>query len=76
MVGRQLRRLGHVVVQTPKYIKALNWYLDHLGLIVSDFCHYPGQRERGPILSFIRCDRGSVPGGISASTSPRSNMRG
>ena len=50
-----------MVVQTPKYIEALNWYLDHLGLIVSDFCHYPDQRERGPILSFIRCDRGSSP---------------
>ena len=60
-VPTTVQRLGHIVVQTPKYIEALNWYLDHLGLIVSDFCHYPGQRERGPILSFIRCDRGSIP---------------
>ena len=30
-------------------------------MIVSDFCFYPGQRERGPIMSFIRCDRGSTP---------------
>ena len=56
-----VQRLGHIVLQTPKYIEALNWYLDHLGLIVSDFCYYPGQRERGPIMSFIRCDRGSTP---------------
>ena len=56
-----VQRLGHIVLQTPKYIEALNWYLDHLGLIVSDFCYYPGQRERGPIMSFIRCDRGSAP---------------
>jgi catechol 2,3-dioxygenase-like lactoylglutathione lyase family enzyme len=55
------QRLGHVVVQTPKYVEALNWYLDHLGLIVSDFCFYPGQRERGPIMSYIRCDRGRSP---------------
>jgi hypothetical protein len=60
-VPTTVQRLGHVVLQTPKYIEALNWYLDTLGMIVSDFCHYPGQRERGPILSFIRCDRGSVP---------------
>src|SRR5271157_698673 len=60
-VPARVQRLGHIVLQTPKYIEALNWYLDHLGLIVSDFCYYPGQRERGPIMSFIRCDRGSTP---------------
>ncbi|OBH88978.1 VOC family protein [Mycobacterium sp. E2989] len=60
-VPARVQRLGHIVLQTPKYIEALNWYLDHLGLIVSDFCYYPGQRERGPVMSFIRCDRGSVP---------------
>jgi hypothetical protein len=60
-VPTNVQRLGHIVLQTTKYIEALNWYLDHLGLIVSDFCFYPGQRERGPIMSFIRCDRGSTP---------------
>jgi hypothetical protein len=60
-VPTTVQRLGHIVLQTTKYIEALNWYLDHLGLIVSDFCFYPGQRERGPIMSFIRCDRGSTP---------------
>jgi catechol 2,3-dioxygenase-like lactoylglutathione lyase family enzyme len=60
-VPTNVERLGHIVVQTPKYIEALNWYLDTFGMIVSDFCFYPGQRERGPIMSFIRCDRGSVP---------------
>lgn len=60
-VPANVQRLGHIVLQTPKYIEALNWYLEYLGLIVSDFCYYPGQRERGPIMSFIRCDRGSVP---------------
>ncbi|HET9564670.1 MAG TPA: 2,3-dihydroxybiphenyl 1,2-dioxygenase, partial [Mycobacterium sp.] len=60
-VPTNVQRLGHIVVQTPKYIEALNWYLDTFGMIVSDFSYYPGQRERGPILSFIRCDRGSVP---------------
>jgi hypothetical protein len=32
-----VQRLGHVVLQTTKYIEALNWYLDNLGMIVSDF---------------------------------------
>ena len=56
-----IQRLGHVVLQSTKYIEALNWYLDHFGLIVSDFLYYPGQRHRGPTMSFIRCDRGSDP---------------
>ena len=41
--------------------QTLDWYLEHLGLIVSDFLYYPGQRERGPVMSFIRCDRGATP---------------
>ncbi|WP_067469545.1 VOC family protein [Nocardia amamiensis] len=56
-----VQRLGHVVVQTTKYRETLDWYLRHLGLIVSDFLYYPGQRERGPVMSFIRCDRGRTP---------------
>jgi hypothetical protein len=57
----RVQRLGHVVWQTTKYRETLDWYLHHLGLIVSDFLYYPGQRERGPVMSFIRCDRGTTP---------------
>ncbi|MEV0358112.1 VOC family protein [Nocardia sp. NPDC050697] len=56
-----VQRLGHVVVQTTRYRETLDWYLHHLGMIVSDFLYYPGQRERGPVMSFIRCDRGATP---------------
>jgi Glyoxalase/Bleomycin resistance protein/Dioxygenase superfamily len=57
----KVQRLGHVVLQTTKYVEALNWYLDNLGMIVSDFLFFPGQRDRGPAMSFIRCDRGITP---------------
>ncbi|HVQ98619.1 MAG TPA: VOC family protein [Mycobacterium sp.] len=57
----RVQRLGHLVLQTTKYLAALNWYLDHLGMIVSDFLFFPGQRDRGPTMSFIRCDRGQTP---------------
>ncbi|OBF47155.1 2,3-dihydroxybiphenyl 1,2-dioxygenase [Mycobacterium sp. 852002-50816_SCH5313054-b] len=60
-VPTTVQRLGHVVLQTTRYRQALDWYLDHLGMIVSDFQFYPNQRERGPIMSFIRCDRGQTP---------------
>jgi catechol-2,3-dioxygenase len=56
-----VQRLGHVVLQSTRYQQALDWYLDNLGLIVSDFLYYEGQRERGPVMSFIRCDNGSAP---------------
>ncbi|MGW4770825.1 VOC family protein [Nocardia sp. NPDC004278] len=56
-----VQRLGHVVVQTTTYRETLDWYLQHLGLLVSDFLYYSGQRERGPVMSFIRCDQGTVP---------------
>jgi Glyoxalase/Bleomycin resistance protein/Dioxygenase superfamily len=57
----KVQRLGHVVLQTTRFIESLNWYLEHLGLIVSDFLYYPRQRERGPVMGFIRCDRGVTP---------------
>ena len=60
-VPARVQRLGHLVVQSTKYRQALDWYLDNLGMIVSDFLFFPGQRERGPAMSFIRCDRGSMP---------------
>jgi catechol 2,3-dioxygenase-like lactoylglutathione lyase family enzyme len=56
-----VQRLGHVVLQTTKYREALDFYLDNLGMVVSDFLFYTGQRARGPVMSFIRCDRGSTP---------------
>jgi Glyoxalase/Bleomycin resistance protein/Dioxygenase superfamily len=60
-VPATVERLGHVVVQSSRYLAALNWYLDNLGMIVSDFMFFSGQRDRGPTMSFIRCDRGMTP---------------
>ena len=57
----EIERLGHVVLGTTRFLAALNWYLDTLGLIVSDFLYLDGQRKRGPVMAFIRCDQGSVP---------------
>ena len=57
----QIQRLGHVVLGTTRFRAALDWYLDTLGLIVSDFLYLDGQRDRGPAMAFIRCDQGSTP---------------
>jgi hypothetical protein len=60
-VPARVQRLGHVVLQSTRYLQTLNWYLDNLGMIVSDFLYFPGQRDLGPTMSFIRCDRGGTP---------------
>ncbi|MGW1751744.1 VOC family protein [Streptomyces sp. NPDC002092] len=57
----RIQRLGHLVLETRVFARALDWYLDTLGMIVSDFLFLDGQRERGPTMAFMRCDLGSVP---------------
>ncbi|MEV7684610.1 VOC family protein [Streptomyces bungoensis] len=57
----RIQRLGHVVLETRVFIRALDWYVDTLGMIVSDFLFLDGQRQRGPTMAFIRCDQGSTP---------------
>ncbi|MFC8257203.1 VOC family protein [Streptomyces sp. NPDC057291] len=56
----RIQRLGHVVLETRVFARTLNWYLDTLGMIVSDFLFLDGQRGRGPTMAFIRCDQGGV----------------
>jgi len=57
----EIERLGHVVLGTTRLAGTLDWYLETLGLIVSDFLYLDGLRDRGPSMAFIRCDLGSVP---------------
>ncbi|MFD7409362.1 VOC family protein [Streptomyces sp. NPDC059866] len=57
----RIQRLGHVVLETRAFGRTLDWYLDTLGMIVSDFLFLDGQRGRGPTMAFIRCDQGSTP---------------
>ncbi|MGW1913706.1 VOC family protein [Streptomyces sp. NPDC002076] len=57
----RIQRLGHVVLETRTFTRTLDWYLDTLGMIVSDFLFLDGQRQRGPTMAFIRCDQGSLP---------------
>ncbi|MFJ6727389.1 VOC family protein [Streptomyces sp. NPDC091281] len=56
----RIQRLGHVVLETRVFGRALDWYLDTLGLIVSDFLFFDGQRDRGPTMAFLRCDQGAL----------------
>jgi catechol 2,3-dioxygenase-like lactoylglutathione lyase family enzyme len=57
----RVQRLGHVVLETRVFHRALDWYLDTLGMIASDFLFLPGHRDRGPTMAFLRCDRAGAP---------------
>lgn len=57
----QVQRVGHVVLETSRFSTALPWYLDTLGMIVSDFLYLDDLRDRGPTMAFMRCDLGGVP---------------
>ncbi len=57
----QVQRLGHVVIETTRFASALQWYLDTLGMIVSDFLFLDDLRDRGPTMAFLRCDLGDTP---------------
>jgi len=51
-------RLGHCVIQTPRFAEVAAWYMRHLGLIPTDVLCLPDGR---PALAFLRTDRGSTP---------------
>jgi catechol 2,3-dioxygenase-like lactoylglutathione lyase family enzyme len=57
----EVQRLGHVALETARFGAALDWYLETLGLIVSDFLFLDDLRAHGPTMAFMRCDRGSAP---------------
>ena len=54
-------RLGHVVLESAAPRRAIRWYLDTLGLIVSDYNHLRQRPQDGPMMTFLRCDRGAEP---------------
>ncbi|MFC7449099.1 VOC family protein [Rhodococcus daqingensis] len=56
----RVQRLGHVELETTRFRRTLDWYLENLGLIVSDYLFLRGQRDRGPVMAFARCDRGRI----------------
>lgn len=51
-------KLGHCVVQTPRFAEAAAWYMRHLGLIPTDVQCLPNGQ---PALAFMRTDRGDTP---------------
>jgi len=57
----EILRLGHVVMQTRHFSTMLHWLMTTFGVIVSDYQVLERYPEGGPVLAFIRCDRGDTP---------------
>ncbi|MBM4265508.1 MAG: glyoxalase [Deltaproteobacteria bacterium] len=57
----QVHRLGHVVLQTCHHSRMLLWLMRTFGLIVSDYQALADRPEAGPVIAFLRCDRGETP---------------
>lgn len=54
-------RLGHVALESTHHARDLLWWLRTFGLIVSDYQHLEEAPSLGPVMAFMRCDRGSEP---------------
>jgi hypothetical protein len=75
----EVERLGHVVLGTNRFRGAVDCCLDTLGLIVSDFLCLDGQRDRGPVMAFIRCDQEACPPTtciLAMALQPRAGLHG
>ncbi|MEO8603041.1 MAG: VOC family protein [bacterium] len=61
LAAAEVRRLGHVVLQTRDHARVLSWLLRSFGLIVSDYQTLPTAPDAGPVIAFLRCDLGATP---------------
>ena len=56
----EVLRLGHVALETRTFFANLLFWLRTFGLIVSDYQFLEDRPEFGPVMAFIRCDRGAT----------------
>jgi len=57
----EVLRLGHVALETRTFFANLLFWLRTFGLIVSDYQFLEDRPEFGPVMAFMRCDRGADP---------------
>lgn len=57
----EISRIGHAAIETTQPASLVLWLLRTLGMIVSDYQSLDAQPSAVPIVSFLRCDRGSTP---------------
>src|SRR5206468_8571027 len=53
-----VKRIGHGVLMTPRFVETVAWFREHLGFVCSDDV-YVGEKAN-LIGSFNRCDRGEA----------------
>ncbi len=57
----EVLRLGHVAIESRRFFTNLLFWMRTFGLIVSDYQWLEERHEFGPVMAFMRCDRGSDP---------------
>lgn len=57
----EVLRLGHVALETRGLFANLLFWLRTFGLIVSDYQFLEDRPDAGPVMAFLRCDRGDDP---------------
>ncbi|MFO0588450.1 MAG: VOC family protein [Polyangiaceae bacterium] len=57
----EVLRLGHAALESPRPVALVLWLMRTLGMIVSDYQPIDESPGATPIVSFLRCDRGSTP---------------
>jgi hypothetical protein len=50
-----------VALESDRYFRDLLWWMRTFGLLVSDYQELEDDPSLGPVMAFMRCDRGSVP---------------
>ena len=51
-------KLGHLVPYTPKHDDDVEWYMEHFGMLASDYICEPGNEDNG-LATFLRFNRGN-----------------
>lgn len=54
-------RIGHVALESDRWFRDLLFWLRTFGLIVSDYQELEREPDLGPVMAFLRCDRGADP---------------
>jgi hypothetical protein len=57
----EVARLGHVALESLRFFRDLLFWMRSFGLLVSDYQDLEDAPELGPVMAFLRCDRGSEP---------------
>lgn len=57
----EVSKIGHVALESDRFFRDLLFWMRTFGLIVSDYQELEDEPSLGPVMAFLRCDRGAEP---------------